>query len=230
MYKQTKTLLFDLQIMDFRLKNDAIIQVVGPSGCGKTLFVTDLLMHSSRCFLNKINNIYWLMGVQQCEEAGKTAQAIKKLKNITFLDGFEEGWLDKPQKGDAMVIDDLFDESTREKNFNNLFTKIARHRGVSVIFITQNMFHQGGQHRTRNLNVHYLVLFKNPRDSTIINFIARQAYPTNPQFLIDAFKDATANKPHGYLFMDFTQDCLEDMRVRANIFQPNGFVVYKQSV
>lgn len=168
------------------------------------------------------------MGVQPCEEGGSTAQAFKKLKNIKFLQGFEEGWMDRAQKGDVLVIDDLFDEATREKIFNNLFTKIARHRGVTVIFITQNMFHQGGQHRTRNLNVHYLVLFKNPRDSTVINFIARQAYPSNPQFLMDAFKDATNNQPHGYLFMDFTQQCPEDMRVRSNLFTPNGLVVYKQ--
>jgi hypothetical protein len=166
------------------------------------------------------------MGVHLCEEDGKT---FKNLKNVTFLNGFEEGWMEKPQKGDAIVVDDLFDESTREKNFNNLFTKIARHRGVCVIFITQNMFHQGGQHRTRNINVHYLILFKNPRDSTIINFIARQAYPTNQQFLIDAFKDATTNKPHGYLFIDFTQECPEDFRVRANLFESSGIIVYKQS-
>ena len=144
---------------------------------------------------------------QLCEENEKI---FKNLKNITFLDGFEEGWMDKPQRGDAIVIDDLFVESIREKNFNNLFTKIARHRGVTVVFITQNMFHQGGQHRTRNLNVHYLVLFKNPRDSTIINFIARQAYPANLQFLIESFKDATLGNLHGYLFMDLTQECPEE--------------------
>ena len=212
--------------MDLRLKNESVFQVVGPSGCGKTIFVTQLLSNSAQYFFNKINKIYWLMGIQLCEEDG---DVFKNLKNITFLNGFEEGWMDKPQRGDAIVIDDLFVESTREKNFNNLFTKIARHRGVTVVFITQNMFHQGGQHRTRNLNVHYLVLFKNPRDSTIINFIARQAYPTKPQFLFDSFKDATLGNPHGYLFMDFTQECPENFRVRTDIFNPNGFVVYKQS-
>jgi hypothetical protein len=213
--------------MDLRLKNDAVFQVVGPTGCGKTLFVTQLLSNSKKYFTQQINHIYWLMGVVEGEK-GQTSQGLEKLKNLKILNGFEEGWLSKPRSGDAIVVDDLYAEAVHEKNFNNLFTKISRHRGVTVIFITQNMFHQGGQHRTRNLNVQYLVIFKNPRDSTVINFISRQAFPTNPHYLVNAFRDATVDKPHGYLFLDFTQDCPEDLRIRANIFNPEGIIVYKQ--
>jgi len=95
-----------------------------------------------------------------------------------------------------------------------------------VIFITQNLFHQGGQHRTRNLNVQYLVLFKNPRDQTVIDFLSRQAFPANRRFLIDVFADATKD-PYGYLFMDFTQTCPYELRIRSNIF--NDTIVYKQN-
>ena len=212
--------------MDLRLKNDAVFQVVGPSGSGKTLFVTNLLQNP--VFIKSIKRIYWLMGVKEGEH-DLTATNLKRLANLTILNGFEKGWMNKPKEGDVIVIDDLFSESTREKDFNNLFTKIARHRGVTVIFITQNMFHQGGQHRTRNLNVHYLILFKNPRDSTVIHSIARQAFSTTPHFLIDAYNDATQNHPHGYVFLDFTQSCPEELRVRADIFNPNGITVYKQN-
>ena len=132
----------------------------------------------------------------------------------------------RPKRYDVIVIDDLFNEANSQKGFNDLFTKIARHSEITVIFITQNMFHQGGGHRTRNLNVHYLVLFKNPRDRTVIGHIARQAYPHNYKCLTQAFQDAT-NKPNGYLFIDFTQNCPENMRVRTNIF--NGMIVYKQN-
>ena len=162
-------------------------------------------------------------------ESGDTQKQLKTLKNVKILKGFVKGWQNKPQKGDVVVIDDLFSESTKEQDFNNMFTKVARHRQVTVIFITQNLFHQGGQHRTRNLNVHYLVIFKNPRDNTVIDFLARQAFPSNRSFLIDSFKDATLDKPHGYLFLDFTQSCPDMLRVRADIFNPNGIIVYKQS-
>ncbi len=112
------------------------------------------------------------------------------------------------------------------ENFNELFTKIARHEGVTVIFVTQNMFHAGGQHRTRNLNVHYLVIFKNPRDQTVIDYVARQAYPSERTFLIAAYTNATRGKPYGYIFLDFTQTCIESYRISTNIFNPIGPTVY----
>jgi len=213
--------------MDLRLKNNAVIQVVGPSGSGKTLFVSQLLSQNRDYFVRKVKNIYWLQGASgEDGERGMTRESVNKLRNVRFLNGFEKGWMHLPQLDDVIVIDDLFSEANKEAHFNNLFTKIARHRGVTVIFITQNLFHQGGQHRTRNLNVHYLVIFKNPRDSSAINYIARQAYPSNAKFLINAYEDATRLKPHGYLFIDFTQECPEEMRVRSDIF--NEMIVYKQ--
>lgn len=215
--------------MDLRLINGAVFQIVGPSGSGKTHFVTQLLKKAREIFQKPIRKIYWLMGTGDDGEVGDTEKHLKCIKNITFLKGFEKGWQSKPQQDDVIVIDDLFTESTKEHDFNNLFTKIARHRQVTVIFITQNLFHQGGQHRTRNLNVHYLVIFKNPRDGTVVDYLARQAYPTNRNFLIDAFRDATDDVAHGYLFLDFTQACPETLRVRTDIFNPQGIFVYKQN-
>ena len=214
-------------MMDLRFKNNTIFQIVGPSGCGKTLFTVQLL--SSNCFRNKIKNIYWLMGTKDGER-GLTSKSMKHLKNVTYLDGFEEGWMDKPKQNDVIVVDDLFNEAIKEKNFTNLFTKIAKHRFVTVVFITQNMFHQGGQHRTRNLNVHYLVLFKNPRDSTVVEYLARQAFPGDKQFLVDAFKDATQKIPYGYLLLDFTQDCPEEIRVRTDSFNSKVITIYKECI
>ena len=164
-------------MMDLRLANGAVFQVVGPSGSGKTHFVINLLS-AENVFKEPTRQIYWLMGIDE-GESGETQQQFKTLKHVKILKGFEEGWQDKPLKGDVVVIDDLFSESTKEQNFNNMFTKVARHRQVTVIFITQNLFHQGGQHRTRNLNVHYLIIFKNPRDNTVIDYLARQAFLSN---------------------------------------------------
>ena len=208
------------------IKNDCIIQVVGPSGAGKTLFVCELLSRKDS-FIKPIKHIHWLIGCDE-GESGMTDCKMKLLKKVTFHKGFVNKWKELAKPGDCLVIDDLFDEANREKNFINVFTKIARHRKIVVIFITQNLFHQGGNHRTRNLNVHYLVLFRNPRDQTVIDYLARQMYPNNRLFLIDAFQDATQNKPHSYLFIDFTQQCPDEIRVRTQIFGRLGAIIYKQ--
>ena len=45
---------------------------------------------------------------------------------------------------------------------------------MSVIFLTQNLFHKNKHMRTISLNAHYLVLFKNPRDVEQFTTLARQ--------------------------------------------------------
>jgi len=208
-----------------KLLNAASFQIVGPSGSGKTHFVCKLLQNK-KLFEHKFNNIYWHQGGSG--ENGLTSKEWCKIKNMKIIKGFDKNWTKRLKPGDVIVIDDLYQEANNEKEFNNLFTKISRHGRVTVIFITQNLFHQGGQHRTRNLNIQYLVLFKNPRDATVVDFVSRQAFPNNRLFLIDAFRDATSI-PHGYLFLDFTQTCPDELRVRTDIFNIKGLTVYKQS-
>ena len=44
---------------------------------------------------------------------------------------------------------------------------------------------------------------------------------------MSSFNDATSNVPHGYLFLDFTQNCPEELRVRTDIFN-DEMTIYKQ--
>jgi energy-coupling factor transporter ATP-binding protein EcfA2 len=204
------------------LQNNACFQIVGPSGSGKTHFVCKLLQNE-KLFKSKFKNIWWHQGGGG--EEGLTNKKVCKLKNIKFIEGFDPNWSKRLKPGDVIIIDDLYQEANKEASFNNLFTKISRHGQVTVIFITQNLFHEGGKHRTRNLNVQYLVLFKNPRDQTVVDYVSRQAFPNNRNFLIDAFQDAAKNA-HGYLFIDFTQSCPDDLRVRTDIFNKQ-VTIYK---
>ena len=214
---------------DLGLENGSIMMIVGPSGSGKTFFTCQLLANP-KSYDSPIKRIYWHSGIAE-GEAGETLCALKKLKRLKLVQGLPKGWTDKPKKGDVIVIDDLFEEVNKDPTTcNGLFTKIARHRGVSVIFLTQNLFHVGGKHRTRILNTHYLILFKNPRDGTVIDFVARQAFPQNRKFLMNVFSDITRNTAHSYVFLDFTQECPDDIRVQSDIFNhKEGVLVYKQN-
>jgi hypothetical protein len=68
-----------------------------------------------------------------------------------------------------------------------------------------------------NLNTHYLVLFKSPRDASQVATLARQMYPGKSRFVLEAFGDAT-KKPYGYLFVDLKPDTDDAYRIRTNIF------------
>ena len=45
-----------------------------------------------------------------------------------------------------------------------------------------------------------MVLFKSPRDQTIIHTLARQMFPGCGQYLVEAYQNAT-EKPYSYLLM-----------------------------
>jgi len=55
--------------------------------------------------------------------------------------------------------------------------------------------------RTISLNVQYIALFKDPRDSGQFVHLAKQLYPHNSRYALDAYIDAT-KEPYGYLLLD----------------------------
>jgi hypothetical protein len=62
-----------------------------------------------------------------------------------------------------------------------------------------------------------MMVFRNPRDLLGITTLAKQMFPKNSDYLLEAFRDATA-KPYGYLLIDCHQLTPEEMRLRTNIF------------
>ena len=82
------------------------------------------------------------------------------------------------------------------KTITNLVIKGSHHRNLSIVFITQNLFHQGL--REVSLNSNYIVVFKNPRDKAQIQYLARQICLEDPLYVQESYLDATS-KPYGYL-------------------------------
>ena len=92
-------------------------------------------------------------------------------------------------------------EAAKDNRIVNLSTKGSHHRNLSVIYIAQNLFHQGKGTRSISLNSHYLVLFKNPRDKLQILTLAKQMYPGRTDFFLKQYEEAV-RRPHGYLLID----------------------------
>lgn len=103
----------------------------------------------------------------------------------------------------------------------DLFTKGSHHYNISVIFVTQNIFNQGRGRRDISLNAHYIVCFKSPRDKLQIRHLARQIHPEKPEFIQEAYNDATS-KPYGYLLFDLTQTTHDRYRYRTSIFSTDN--------
>ena len=93
---------------------------------------------------------------------------MKTMPGIEFNQGIPED-IDEPDYLDVsqrnpIILDDLMAQSGKDKRIADLFTKGSHHRNLSVIYIVQNVFPQWKEMRNISLNVHYIVLFKSPRD------------------------------------------------------------------
>ncbi|KAF4520551.1 hypothetical protein B566_EDAN008750 [Ephemera danica] len=123
----------------------------------------------------------------------------------------------------------VIDDQMRECNDHivDLFTKGSHHRNLSIIYITQNVFHQGKGQRDISLNSHYLVALKNPRDRQQILHLARQICPENPRYVQESYFDATS-QAYGYLLIDMKQDTPDEYRFRSHIFPGEKNIVYVQ--
>jgi len=142
---------------------------------------------------------------------------------VDFHEGLPQVHQFDGRQRSLLILDDLMAEA--DDSVANVFTKISHHRNVSVVFLTQNLYHKNKHMRTISLNAHYLVLFKNPRDVTQFATLARQMYSTNWQFAVEAFKDATS-QPHSYLLIDLKSNTNEQYRLRTNIFPDQQTFVY----
>ena len=102
-----------------------------------------------------------------------------------------------------------------------MFTKGSHHRNISVILITQNLFHQGKFYRDISLNSHYTVALINVRDKKQFMYLANQVYPQYSIILYNAYLDAS--QQHHDLILDLTQDTNDHLRFRTNVFPTNKY-------
>lgn len=131
-------------------------------------------------------------------------------------------WIDDNVKKDenaTLILDDL----GRDMNADTaeIFSVGSHHKSCNVCFVVHNLFDSNKAFRQISLNTRYLVIMKNPRDSsTIINF-ARQFDPANGKRLVQIYRNATS-QPFTYLFVDLDQKTSEANRLRSNIFFEGG--------
>ena len=197
-------------VLETHFKQPFTSIVAGPTGCGKSSWIKELL-NNQRKIIPRPEKIIWCYSEWQ--------PLYEAIDDVEFFNGLLD--IDKLDKTvqNLVIIDDLMDE--KDERLSRLFTKGSHHRNISVIYITQNIFEQHKDSRTISLNAQYMIAFKNPRDPSQINHLAKQMFPANSAYMLDAFLKATS-VPHGYLFVDLTQGTPDAYRLRTSIFGRPG--------
>ena len=107
------------------------------------------------------------------------------------------------------------------------FTK-GRHKSISTVFITQNMFFSGKHSRNISLNCSHYILMKN-RDMSQIETLGRQIYGKGKgnEFL-EIYKKALSVNKFGYLLIDLAPNTLEELQLRTNIVGETPYQIIYQ--
>ena len=186
--------------------------ISGGRGVGKTVFTKQILRNKDKMIENPPDRIIWCYGKHQ-EALFEELLTINP--NIEYNEGIPENLNNMFDKNirSCLILDDLMDDSGQSTAVSQLFTR-GRHDNMSVIYLTQNLFHS--KQRSISLNSDYMVIFKNVRDKSQFTNLAKQFMPNNVSFLKWVYEDAT-KQPHSYLFLDMKPQTDDKLRIRANI-------------
>jgi hypothetical protein len=200
----------------------------GQSGSGKTRFILRILQNMDKIFgEHPPLKIRYYYGIWQ----DNYDQMKREIENISFQQGLpsEEELMNftDPKTHTMIIIDDLMDEACNSQVVELIFTRISHHRFCSCFYIVQNAFVQGKKQMTINLNTKYVEVFRSPRSLLQLTYLNNQIFPNNPGLLINSYKDIMNQEPFGYILIDLTAQCPDDLRIRTKIFPSERTIVYK---
>jgi hypothetical protein len=183
--------------------------VSGPILSGKTSFVIRMLDSANILFDIQPSYVYWFYGQKTKDHDLLTR------KGYIMYEGLPENF-DFCEPNSVIVLDDLMQEAKDNIAVTALYTKAAHHVPYFIINITQNLYFQSKEQRTRHLNTQYMVLFKNSRDVNQINVLGHQMYPNKKNYLVEVYRDAVKER-YGYLFIDLHTLTSELIKLRASV-------------
>lgn len=208
---------------DLRFRNPSSFILAGSSQSGKTTLTFNILRHIKTLFQDprcRHNIIYFYNQWQSSYDCFRKENIVKEWINKlpTEEDIKEKTMLHKSKGGSVLVIDDFGQEVT--KDIVKLFTVLSHHTKSVVIFLTQNIFAKVKGFRDVSINATYIILFKNPRDSSQIEHFARQVARSDSTWVIKAYEEATSS-PFSYILFDFHQQTPKHLKIRSCIL-PDG--------
>ena len=204
-----------------RLHTPFTMGVYGGTGSGKTVFVKHLLQNAETIFNEPPKKIIYCYTEWQ-----KTFEEMEK-DGVEFYEGLpskEEVYEWSGREHIVMVMDDMIQLIVNSKDAQHYFTVTSHHRNISIIVLSQNIFAQGKTARTISLNMHYIVLFRNLRDTAQIMTLARQIFPSKTKYFEDAYNKATSRQ-YGYLLIDMSPHTDKTYQLRTCIMPAETCIV-----
>ena len=221
---------FEAPCEHFQFKTPFTMVVTGGTMSGKSYFVHQILKNGDKMFVDrksgsdtKPKHVYIHYGIEQAADHAALAKTIGE-DDVSFKEGFptdEDVKEMKENSGEGhqlLIMDDLADilsnKSRGKQMLQSLFSKVAHHVNISVIFITQNLY-MDGLLRQVTSNAVYVVFVKSPKTSHELKVYSKQTYGNTA--LADIFEQYLSAIKHSYLLVEPAVP-LNDYSARYGIF------------
>lgn len=194
-------------------RNPSRIIICGFTNSGKTHFCTKLVEKYQHLFSKIV-----ISGVKShpLERNDSIRPKLHIQEDIINPVDEEESPFTEPNKHTLHILDDNFLLAANSLEVVNNFTK-GRHRNISVIMITQNIFFPGKYARTIALNTSHYVLMKN-RDLNQIECLGRQLYGKGAsKDFVEIYKNVVLSNTYGYLLCDVAANTPTALQLRSHI-------------
>lgn len=203
----------------------ATAMIVGPTMSGKTSLIYEILKHADGMFQTPPERIVIAYTEYQplFEEMEKNIDRLVLHQGLPSKEQIED-WSEGVQHI-VLVLDDMMMQVAKSEESLNLFCVTAHHRRISVFMLAQNLYMPGKFARTISLNCHYVILFRNVRDSRQVLTFGSQVFPLKLKYFKEAYDKATS-KPFGYLVVDMSPSTDDNYRLRTRILPNEDTIVY----
>ena len=119
----------------------------------------------------------------------------------------------------CLIFDDLMEELYQCGILSKLFTKYSTHYDVSIINITQNLFHQSvrkSEHTTVYHNTCIMVIFNNPIDNSVLIVVAKRLRLLGSSSLIKMLNYIVQN--YRYVVINANLEGVSQLKFMTDIF------------
>lgn len=184
----------------FKFQSPTSIGIFAPSFSGKTTLTKKILENSNKLFTTPPEFVVYCYN-EWLDIFDQMSTTVKNLILYQGVPGRED--IEKWSNGKhfILVLDDLQQVCESKKEVANMFTVGSHHKNFTLIYSCHNIFGKGTFARTINLNTHYLILFRNNRDTQQVQTLGRQIFGKKSTYFMDAYKKATS-VDWGYLLVN----------------------------
>jgi DNA replication protein DnaC len=193
-----------------RLLANSNILVIGASGSGKTTTIMKIVKEELISPMPR--KIYYLYAAHQ---PFMDSWNRENKQQIEFVHGLKLDVIDSFKGPKLLILDDLILELNKEMAQH--FIAGSHHKQTTTIFVTHSVFLNNENYRLISQNAQYMILFKNKRNLSQVNLLARQILGSESDRVLEAYKYIG---PFQFVLLSFHPKVPEDLLVSTDYFTP----------